>query len=132
MLTLVRVVGGAEPRDAAGVRAHPGLGRNLRPGARSFLFNLSSLHSFLVLGLCRSAHTAVWQAPAAAGRALVDVAAQPAAADGAAMEDAALLRRVMPELSEAEAVAALAEHGGDLRTALAKQLLGAEGGRSRL
>ena len=40
--------GGAEPRDAAGVRAHPGLGRNLRPGARSFLFNLSSLHSFLL------------------------------------------------------------------------------------
>jgi len=73
----------------------------------------------------------LWQAPAAAGRALVDVAAQPAAADGAAIEDAALLRRVMPELSEAEAVAALARHGGDLRTALAK-LLGGEGGRSRL
>jgi len=60
------------------------------------------------------------------------VAAQPAAADGAAIEDAALLRRVMAEMGEAEAVAALAEHGGDLRTALAKQLLGAEGGRSRL
>ena len=47
------------------------------------------------------------------------------------MEDAALLRRGMPELSEAEAVAALAEHGEDLRTALAK-LLGGEGARSRL
>ena len=33
----------------------------------------------------------------------MDVAAQPAAADGAAIEDAALLRRVMPELSEADA-----------------------------
>ena len=98
--------------------------------ASSSIFPACTASCFL--GLCRSAHTAVWQAPAAAGRALVDVAAQPAAADGAAMEDAALLRRVMPELSEAEAVAALAEHGGDLRTALAKQLLGAEGGRSRL
>ena len=61
----------------------------------------------------------------------MDVAAQPAAADGAAMEDAALLRRVMPELSELEAVAALAEHGGDLRATLAK-LLGGGGARSRL